>query len=286
MARLARALISILALATAMAATAPSASAQAPQGAQLKLEGVINVFTADYISSGLDRAVRDGDNAVVITMDTPGGLDTAMRRIIKAILACPLPVGVYAGPSGGGAASAGLYISQAADVLAMAPGTNIGSAHPVFFDSSGNLTATDPNSQQAIEEAKVLNDSGAHIEGRANLHRRNASWASDAVRHSVNVTAEEAVSLHVADLLSHDLPSLLRTIDGQSMPKTGGPVTFHTAGAGVAVEEMGIVPRILHDLADPSIAFLILLIAVVAIGYEVTHPGAVIPGVVGVLLGV
>ena len=286
MGRHARFLISIMALATIMVVLSPGATAQSPQVTQLKLEGVINVFTADYISSGLDRAAHDGASAVVITMDTPGGLDTAMRRIIQSILASPLPVVVYVSPGGARAASAGLYISQAAEIVAMAPGTNIGSAHPVFFDSSGNLAATDPNSQQAIEEAKVLNDSVAYIQGLANLHHRNADWDSDAVRHSVNVTAEVAVNLHVADVVSRDLPTLLNTIDGRTVDKHGSSLTLHTAGAEVVVHEMGFVPRILHDLADPSISFFILLLAVVAIGFEVTHPGAILPGVVGVLLGI
>jgi membrane-bound serine protease (ClpP class) len=268
-----------LGLAALGMAAAPARAAQ-PRVTVMRIDGVINVFTADYITGGLDSARASGSNLVVIGMDTPGGVDTSMRRIIQAILASPLPVAVYVGPSGARAASAGLYISQAADIVAMAPGTNIGSAHPVFLDATGSV-----QSGTSVEDQKVLNDSVAYIQGLANLHHRNADWDTDAVKNSVNVTAEKAVELHVADRVSTDLPALLRDVDGQQLEKHGSTITLHTAGALIDQQEMSWFQGLLHALADPQVAYLFFLLAILAIGFEVTHPGAVLPGVVGVLSG-
>ena len=258
-----------------------SARADAPRVTVLRIDGVINVFTADYITGALDSAKASGSSLVVIGMDTPGGIDSSMRRIIQAILASPLPVAVYVSPSGGRAASAGLYISQSADVLAMAPGTNIGSAHPVFLDASGSAGG----SGSSVEDQKVLNDSVAYIQGLANLHHRNADWAVDAVKNSVNVTAEKAVELHVADRVSPDMPSLLRDIDGQQLTKNGQSITVHSAGAVIDEQGMNWSQALLHALADPQVAYLFFLLAILAIGFEVTHPGAILPGVIGVISG-
>lgn len=281
-----RALATLLvALGAAAPQLAPSTAAAADANvAQLRIDGVINVFTADYITAALDRADRSGASAVLVTMDTPGGIDTSMRKIIQAILSSRLPVIVYVSPSGARGASAGLFISQAADVVAMAPGTNIGSAHPVLLDTGpggGSSTST-----AAIEDQKVLNDSVAYIRSLAEVHHRNADWAADAVRNSANVTADEAVRLHVADMISPDVPALLRQVDGRQVDKNGRTLTLHTATAQVTSDEMGFFPGLLHVLADPQIALLLMLLAILAIGFEVTHPGAVLPGVVGVLSGI
>lgn len=264
-----------------LAMTAAPARAAQPKVTVLRIDGVINIFTADYIVGALDSAKADGADLVVIGMDTPGGIDSSMRKIIQGILASPLPVAVFVGPSGARAASAGLYISQAADIIAMAPGTNIGSAHPVFLNAGTGQAqgATD------VESQKVLNDSVAYIQGLATLHHRNVEWATDAVKNSVNVPAEKAVELHVADRISADLPTLLRDIDGQTVNKHGADLTIHSAGALVDQREMGFYQGLLHALADPQIAYLFMLLAILAIGFEVTHPGAILPGVVGVLAG-
>jgi membrane-bound serine protease (ClpP class) len=264
-----------------MAMSTATAGAAQPRVTVLRIDGVINVFTADYIQGALDNARADGTDLVVIGMDTPGGIDSAMRKIIQGILASPLPVAVYVGPSGARAASAGLYISQAADIIAMAPGTNIGSAHPVFLNAGTGQAqgATD------VEGQKVLNDSVAYIQGLATLHHRNVDWATDAVKNSVNVPAEKAVELHVADRISPDLPSLLRDVDGQTISKHGADLTVHSAGALVDQREMGYFQGLLHALADPQIAYLFMLLSILAIGFEVTHPGAILPGVVGVIAG-
>ena len=273
-------LVAVAVALLAMALALPG-RADAPRVTVLRIDGVINVFTADYITGGLDRARASGSNLVVIGMDTPGGIDSSMRRIIQAILASPLPVAVFVSPSGARAASAGLYISQSADILAMTPGTNIGSAHPVFIGAGGTAGGSGSN----VEDQKVLNDSVAYIQGLANLHHRNADWATDAVKNSVNVTAEKAVELHVADRVSRDLPTLLREVDGQQLGKHGATITVHTAGAQVDEQQMNWTQGLLHALADPQLAYLFLLLAILAIGFEVTHPGAILPGVVGVISG-
>ncbi|MFN2464924.1 MAG: nodulation protein NfeD [Candidatus Dormibacteria bacterium] len=279
MARALRVVLAAVLLAAGILSGATPATATQPRVTQLRIDGVINVFTADYIVNGLDAARRDGAELVVIGMDTPGGIDSSMRRIIQAILASPLPVAVYVGPSGARAASAGLYITQAADIVAMAPGTNIGSAHPVFISAGGAAGG----SGSSVEDQKVLNDSVAYIQGLATLHHRNVEWATDAVKNSVNVPAEQAVTLHVADRLSRDLPTLLRDIDGQQVSKHERSITVHSASALVEVRDMGYGQGVLHALADPQVAYLFLLLAILAIGFEITHPGAVLPGVIGVI---
>ena len=269
-----------LLLAVLGAGTATPAHAAQGHVTVLRIDGVINVFTADYISGGLDAARNDGAELVVIGMDTPGGLDTSMRQIIQAILASPVPVAVYVGPSGARAASAGLYISQAADILAMAPGTNIGSAHPVFIGAGGTVQTA-----PSVEEQKVLNDSVALIQGLAALHHRNVDWAVDAVKNSVNVTADKAVEMKVADRLEPDLVALLRDVDGQGIEKQGRARLLHTASALVDQRAMAFWQGLLHALGDPEVAYLFMLLAILGISFEVTHPGAVLPGVVGVIAG-
>ena len=265
-------------------ATVPDAAAAAqPRVHQLRIEGVINVFSADYIAGGISRAESENADAVLITMDTPGGVDTAMRKIIQAILNTRLPVMVYVSPQGARGASAGLFITQAADVVAMAPGTNIGSAHPVLVDATGGVSSSPAPS---IEDQKVLNDSVAYIQSLASLHHRNADWAADAVRNSANVPADQAVSLHVADMVSPDTPTLLSAVDGRRIDKGGQALTLHTAGAAISDDQLGLVASLLHIFADPQVALILLLVAVLAIGFEVIHPGAIVPGVVGGLAGI
>jgi len=278
--RLVRLLLLATLLAAGMLAMGSPARAAQARVSVLRIDGIINVFTADYIGGALDAARNNGTDLVVIGMDTPGGLDTSMRQIIQAILASPVPVAVYVGPSGARAASAGLYITQAADIVAMAPGTNIGSAHPVFIGVSGSVQTA-----PSVEDQKVLNDSVAFIQGLAALHHRNVDWATDAVKNSVNVPAEKAVELRVADRLEPDLAALLRDVDGQAIQKQGHSTTLHTAAALLDQRSMTFWQGLLHSLADPQVAYLFMLLAILAIGFEITHPGAVLPGVVGVIAG-
>ncbi len=252
----------------------PQAGAAAgPTVRVLHLDGEVNAVTAGYLSSALTSAGREGAGAVVIVTNTPGGFSTAMDDIVTAMLNAPVPVAVYVAPAGSRAASAGLFVAEAADVVAMAPGTNVGSAHPVTGsggDIGGDLGR------------KVLNDAVARIRNLASLHDRNADWCEKAVRDSVNVGADEAVRTGVADLEPRTLAALLGALDGRAAPRPSGPaLTFHTAGASVVEQPMSLFQSILQALIDPNVAYLLMLVAVFGLIAEFTSPGAILPGVVG-----
>src|SRR5207302_476653 len=202
----------------------------------------------------------------------PGGISTSMDDIVTSLLKSSVPTIVYVYPSGARAASAGLFISQAADVLAMAPGTNIGSAHPI--DASGADIGGDLGK-------KVLNDAVTRVRALASMHGRNADWAEDAVRNSVNINAEQAVQLHVADLEAPDVSALLAAIDGRTATRKNGNLTFHTAGAVVEDSPMPFWQVFLTALIDPTVAALLFLLAAYGIITELSSPGAILPGVVG-----
>jgi membrane-bound serine protease (ClpP class) len=282
--------------AVALAGLLPVLPAQAaePHVLVATLDGVINPITDNYIANAVDRAVSIHDTALIIAMDTPGGLDTSMRHIIKKMLAAPLPVVIFVSPSGARAASAGLYITEAADIAAMAPGTNIGSAHPVSL--SGSNPAPSPSASASasggtsnapdIEMQKVENDAAAYVRALATLHHRNADWAEKAVRQSVNVPADEAVKLGVVDLESRDLDTLLSELDGRQVSKGGRTYTLSTARAAIDRYDMSAFDQLLETVADPSLVYLLFLLALIGIGFWVTHPGMFLPGVVGVIAGV
>jgi membrane-bound serine protease (ClpP class) len=252
------------------------------------LDGVIDPITDKYVARAIDRATSGHATALIIALDTPGGLDTSMRDIIKRMLGAPVPVVVFVSPSGARAASAGLFITQAADVAAMAPGTNIGSAHPVSIGGTNPVpnASASPASSADIESIKVENDAAAYIRALATLHHRNADWAEKAVRQSVNVPAEEALRLNVIDLETRDLSTLLTTLDGREVVKGGQTYVLHTGAAAVEPLALSDFDRLLQTLVDPNIAYLLLLLAIVGIGFWVTHPGLVLPGVVGVIAAI
>ena len=255
------------------------------------LDGVVNPITDHYLVTAADRAVAGHATAMIIAMDTPGGLDTSMRDIIKKILGVPIPVVVFVSPSGARAASAGLYITQAADLAVMAPGTNIGSAHPVSLGGSNpapNPSASPGRSTAApdIESIKIENDAAAYIRGLARLHHRNADWAEKAVRQSLNVPSDEAVRLGVVDFESRDLDTLLAALDGRRVDKGGHTYTLATAHAGIQRDDLSGIDRFLEAAADPNLIYLLFLLAVIGIGVWATHPGLVLPGVIGVIAGV
>ncbi len=255
------------------------------------LSGVINPITDNYISSAVDRAQSSHANALIIAMDTPGGLDTSMRDIIKKIIGARLPVVVFVSPSGARAASAGMYITEAADIAAMAPGTNIGSAHPVSLGGSNPSPSATPNasgnsSAPDIEDQKIENDAAAYAQGLAAMHHRNADWAEKAVRQSINVPADEAVKLGVVDLESRDLDTLLQDLDGRQVTKANQQTyTLHTANAAIDRYDLSGFDQFLEAVADPNLVYLLFLLAIIGIGFWVTHPGMVLPGVVGVIAG-
>src|SRR5256884_1377764 len=261
-----------LALAAVLALLPGPSLAAAPQVLRADLNGDINNITAAYVASEVSRAQSDGSSAFLLVLNTPGGISTSMDDIVTSLLNSKVPVIVYVYPSGARAASAGLFVAQAADVVAMAPGTNIGSAHPI--DATGADLTGDLG-------AKVLNDAVTRVRTLASMHGRNADWAEDAVRHSVNISAEEAVRLHVADLESNDIPSLLATLDNRTVTRPTGTLTIHTGNAIVTDEPMPFWQVFLGALIDPTIAALLLLLASYGIITELTSPGAILPGVVG-----
>ncbi|TMD88484.1 MAG: nodulation protein NfeD [Chloroflexi bacterium] len=279
-----------------MAALVPAVQARAaePHVLVATLNGVINPITDSYISKAVDRAVSSRANALIIQMDTPGGLDTSMRDIIKKVLGAPLPVVVFVSPSGARAASAGLYITEAADIAAMAPGTNIGSAHPVSLGGSNPAAspAASPSASGAtsaapdIESQKIENDAAAYVRALATLHHRNADWAEKAVRQSINAPVDDAVKLGVVDLESRDLDTLLQDLDGRAVAKGGHTYTLQTARAGIERYDMSGFDQFLQAVADPNLVYLLFLLAIIGIGFWVTHPGLFLPGVIGVIAGI
>src|SRR6202165_1642803 len=248
------------------------ASAATPHVEQVDLTGDINSIMAAYISSAVTRAESDRADALMVVMNTPGGISNSMDDIVTSLLNSRVPVIVYVYPSGARAASAGLFVAQAADVLAMAPGTNIGSAHPIQAtgaDLTGDLGA------------KVLNDAVTRVRNLATMHGRNADWAEQAVRNSVNINAEDAVRLRVADLEASDPGALMNSIDGRRLPRASGSLTLHTAGAHIDDNAMPFWQQFLNALIDPTIAALLILLAGYGIITELSTPGALLPGVVG-----
>ena len=255
-------------------AGAMTAAAQNRSAAVLTVSGPIDPISARYVTRAMDRAVREADTVIIIELDTPGGLGSSMDDIVSRIVASPIPVVVYVTPSGARAASAGVFISMAAHVMAMAPGTHIGAAHPV-----GPNGADIPG---AMGE-KVLNDSLAKLRALADLRGRPESWADDAVRRSLSLTDSEAISRGVADLSASSLGELLEKLDGRTVKLQDGVVTLHTAGAEVRRIRPTAVDSILAFLINPDLAYILMTIGIFGIIFELTSPGAIAPGVVGAL---
>ncbi len=237
-------------------------------------EGVINPVSAEYINHLLTEAQQNGAGAVVVQLDTPGGLDTSMRLIVKDITSSRIPVIVYIAPSGGRAASAGVFILYASHIAAMAPGTNVGAAHPVAM-GGGEM--------DAVMKEKVENDAAAYIKSIAEQHGRNARWAEDAVRKSVSVTEKEALSLKVIDLIAEDVPSLLAAVDGRTVTTGSGKTALHTKGAVLKEIPLGWRLEALKALSDPNIAFLLMTLGTIGLLAELYNPGAILPGIVGAI---
>jgi membrane-bound serine protease (ClpP class) len=238
---------------------------------ELSLTGVVDPFTANYVRDGIAGAQEQGASAVLLTIDTPGGLDSSMREIVHAILTADVPVICYVSPSGSRAASAGTFILEACPVAAMAPGTEVGAAHPVGVAG-------------AIEEQKVTNDAVAYIESLAQLRGRNDQWVAQAVRDSVSVPAERALALDVIDVVSPNTAALLSTVDGTEVTVGGGrQVTIHVAGATTSSVGMGLGARILHSLLTPDFAFIFFYLGLGLIVLELLHPGISVPGILGTL---
>jgi membrane-bound serine protease (ClpP class) len=255
----------------------PADAAAAPNSPVTKVLAIhfsqdVNPVTQDWLNHELGKAESGNYAAAVILLDTPGGLSDSMRKIVQRELSLKVPVIVYVSPEGARAASAGVWISEAADLLAMAPVTNIGSSTPI--DSSGQNIASD-------ERRKTINDAAASLRALAKSHGRNAQWADSAVRKASNLTEQEALRMNVVDVLAPTLPALLRQIDGRrTVPRH---FTLHTAGAQIVEVSPGVVTRFLSTLIDPNIVSLLFLAGIAGLGFELFHPGIVIPGAFGAI---
>jgi membrane-bound serine protease (ClpP class) len=251
----------------------PSISVAARHVDLIVIDSPITPVSAKYISDGIREAESDGSEALIIEMDTPGGLMESTWSIDKEILAADVPVIVYIYPSGGRAASAGVYIAYAAHIIAMAPSTNIGSAHPVNMGGGGD-------SSKVMTE-KITNDAVAHIKGLAEKRGRNAKWAEKAVRESVNITEKEAIQLKVADLIAKTPEELLEKLDGKRVVLENGEVTLHVKGATILRKSMNWWHKVLDKISHPNIAYLLMIFGFYGIIFELRSPGAVFPGVFG-----
>ncbi|NBB82644.1 MAG: nodulation protein NfeD [Alphaproteobacteria bacterium] len=277
-----------------LAALATGAARAGGEALLIPVEGAIGAATGELVVSGLDQAAEDGAEVVILRLDTPGGLDKAMRRIIKAILASPVPVVAYVAPSGARAASAGTYILYASQIAAMAPATNLGAATPVQVGGLPGIgEPAQPGDGEDSDEAggdsgsamerKLVEDAVAYIRGLAELRGRNADWAEAAVRESVSLTANAAAERDVVDLVAADVAELLAAIDGRSVRLPDGARTLETDALTVREIEPGWRARLLAVIANPNVAYLLMLIGIYGIIFELSNPGALFPGVLGAI---
>lgn len=269
----------------------------------LDVHDAIGPASADYIVRGIAKAHAVASPLVVIRLDTPGGLDTAMRAVVQAILASPVPVVVYVSPEGGRAASAGTYILQAAHIAAMAPATTLGAATPVAIGMPGGERRppadTRPKDRNAKEDqahpadapmapaeamnAKQVNDAAAFMRGLAQQRGRNAQWVERAVREAVTLTADEALRENVIDIVARDLPDLLKQVDGRTVQVHAGPVTLATAGLPIEALPPDWRQKLLSVIANPSFALILMMIGVYGLIFEFSSPGFGLPGTVGAI---
>ncbi|MBI3815200.1 MAG: nodulation protein NfeD [Nitrospinae bacterium] len=239
----------------------------------LKVDGVINPVSAEYIINGIKEASAANAEILIIQLDTPGGLDTSMRLIIKEMMASNVPVAVYVSPSGSRAASAGAFITIAAHVAAMAHGTNIGAAHPVSMGGKMDREMS----------KKVENDAAAYIISLAKKRGRNEAWAEKAVRKSVSISEDEAKKENVIDLVAENIDLLLKEINGRKVEVVSGSKTINTEGIKLRHIEMTLRQRILDALSNPNIAYMLMLLGFYGLFFELSNPGAILPGIVGAI---
>lgn len=243
----------------------------------VRVADVINPVVADFITAQVKAANEADERAFLLELDTPGGLDTAMRTIIQAILASRVPVIVYVYPSGGRAASAGALITLAADFAVMAPGTNLGAAHPVAIAPGGD------GDKNETMMTKVVNDAVAYARSIAQQRGRNVEWAERIVRESISTSASEALELKVIDLVAVDEAALLEGLDGRRYLREGRALTLETAGTVLLYAEMSWRQRILTVLSNPNVAYLLLMLGILGIFFEISQPGVILPGAIGAI---
>ncbi|HIE80120.1 MAG TPA: nodulation protein NfeD [Nitrospinaceae bacterium] len=244
----------------------------------VKISGSINPAVAEYISHEISQANADQEALIVLHMDTPGGLDTSMRQIIKKIQGSQVPVASFVAPSGSRAASAGTFITIDSHIAAMAPGTNIGAAHPVNMMGGGG-----ESEQAKTMEHKVVNDAAAYIRSLAQLRNRNEHWAELAVVKSVSISAEEAMRLNVIDLVAADVKALVLAVDGREVQVASGSVTLKTGNLQIVYHEMNPRQKFLDIISSPNVAYILMMIGMVGLYFELSNPGLVLPGVIGAI---
>lgn len=260
---------------------------------QLTIHDAIGPATSDYIERSIDKASESGAKAVLITLDTPGGLDTSMRLIIKKIIASPIPVITYVTPGGARAASAGTYILYASHIAAMTPGTNLGAATPVQLIGPGETAGDEPDKDQAAGKPtsgkspknamaqKAINDAVAYIRSLAEMRGRNADWGEQAVREAASLSAEKALELNVIDILASDRYDLLRQLDQRKINVLGRDIVLTTADATIQSIEPDWRSELLAVITNPNIAYILLIAGIYGLIFEFSNPGAIVPGTVG-----
>jgi len=248
-----------------------SLSAGVPQVSVVTVNGPINPVTADYLRRNLQEAANRGDRLLLIEMDTPGGLDSSMRGIVKDIFASPVPVAVFVAPSGARAASAGAVIAISADISAMAPGTNIGAAHPVAIGEKPDK----------VMEAKLLNDAEAYLEGIARKRGRNVDLAKKMVRESISIAAEKALAENVIDLIADNRQDLMQKLEGRHIMHEGRETVLRLGGVQLLHHEMGTRESILNAISDPNVAYVLMMLGLMGLFFELSNPGVILPGVIG-----
>jgi membrane-bound serine protease (ClpP class) len=284
-------LLVIAALLPAHAALSDNGGSVVGNVALIKIDGSINPGSAGFILDAIEKAAQEGDAALILQLDTPGGLVDSTRDIVKGMLAARIPIIVYVAPDGARAGSAGVFITLAGHVAAMAPSTNIGAAHPVTIGGGGlpgqGEEEKDKEKQKSNDEEmarKIVNDTAAFMEVIAERRHRNVDWAVKAVRESVSITAKKALELKVIDLIAADIPELLKMIDGREIELGADhKVVLHTAGARVHEITMSAKEKLVNAFSDPNLSMILMSIGMLGILIEFYHPGTIIPGTIGAI---